>query len=390
MASGTALMNNYGERRLTLVRGEGPWVWDSGGKRYLDAISGIAVCGLGHAHPEITRAIAEQASTLVHCSNLYNIPAQQQLATALCATSGMDKVFFGNSGAEANEAAIKIARLHGHARGIEVPTIIVMERAFHGRTLATLTATGNRKVQAGFEPLVRGFVRAPYGDIEAVATIANNNPSIVAVLVEPIQGEGGVQIPAPDYLVRLRELCDRHGWLLMLDEIQTGSGRTGSFFHYQQRGLVPDVVTLAKGLGNGMPIGACLARGPAAELFGPGKHGSTFGGNPVACAAGLATLRVLEADDLYARARLLGERLGAEFGTALTACASVRDIRGSGLMLGIELDRPCGELVDRAAEQGLLINVTAETVIRLLPPLILGDAEAEQLVATLAPLIRAF
>ncbi|HEX4882370.1 MAG TPA: acetylornithine transaminase [Porticoccaceae bacterium] len=383
-------MNNYGERRLTLVRGEGPWVWDSGGKRYLDAISGIAVCGLGHAHPEITRAIAEQASTLVHCSNLYNIPAQQQLATALCATSGMDKVFFGNSGAEANEAAIKIARLHGHARGIEVPTIIVMERAFHGRTLATLTATGNRKVQAGFEPLVRGFVRAPYGDIEAVATIANNNPSIVAVLVEPIQGEGGVQIPAPDYLVRLRELCDRHGWLLMLDEIQTGSGRTGSFFHYQQRGLVPDVVTLAKGLGNGMPIGACLARGPAAELFGPGKHGSTFGGNPVACAAGLATLRVLEADDLYARARLLGERLGAEFGTALTACASVRDIRGSGLMLGIELDRPCGELVDRAAEQGLLINVTAETVIRLLPPLILGDAEAEQLVATLAPLIRAF
>lgn len=388
MADSSALMNNYGDRRLTLVRGEGPWVWDSSGKRYLDAISGIAVCGLGHAHPEITRAIAGQASTLVHCSNLYNIPAQQQLATALCAASGMDKVFFGNSGAEANEAAIKIARLHGHARGIEVPTIIVMERAFHGRTLATLTATGNRKVQAGFEPLVRGFVRAPYDDIEAVATIAHNNPSIVAVLVEPIQGEGGVHVPAPDYLARLRALCDSHGWLLMLDEIQTGSGRTGTFFHYQQRGLVPDVVTLAKGLGNGMPIGACLARGPAADLFGPGKHGSTFGGNPVACAAGLATLRVLEAENLYARARMLGERLCGELRTALADCASVRDIRGSGLMIGIELDRPCGELVERAAEAGLLINVTAESVIRLLPPLILGDAEAEHLVTGLVALIR--
>lgn len=390
MANGSALMNTYGERRLTVTRGEGPWVWDSAGDRYLDALSGIAVCGLGHAHPAVTRAIAEQAAALVHCSNLYNIPAQQELATMLCGISGMDKVFFGNSGAEANEAAIKIARLHGHARGIEVPTIVVMERAFHGRTLATLSATGNRKVQAGFEPLVRGFVRAPFDDLEAVATIAGNNPNIAAVLVEPIQGEGGVRVPDPQYLTGLRALCDRHGWLLMLDEIQTGSGRTGSFFHYQQHGLLPDVATLAKGLGNGMPIGACLARGAAAELLGPGKHGSTFGGNPVACAAGLATLRVLEGEHLYARAHQLGTRLRSEFRSALAGCASVRDIRGSGLMIGIELDRPCAELVQRALDHGLLINVTADSVIRLLPPLILGDAEAELLVATLAPLIRAF
>lgn len=390
MANGSALMNTYGERRLTVTRGEGPWVWDSAGDRYLDALSGIAVCGLGHAHPAVTRAIAEQAAALVHCSNLYNIPAQQELATMLCGISGMDKVFFGNSGAEANEAAIKIARLHGHARGIEVPTIVVMERAFHGRTLATLSATGNRKVQAGFEPLVRGFVRAPFDDLEAVATIAGNNPNIAAVLVEPIQGEGGVRVPDPQYLTGLRALCDRHGWLLMLDEIQTGSGRTGSFFHYQQHGLLPDVATLAKGLGNGMPIGACLARGAAAELLGPGKHGSTFGGNPVACAAGLATLRVLEGENLYARAHQLGTRLRSEFRSALAGCASVRDIRGSGLMIGIELDRPCAELVQHALNRGLLINVTADSVIRLLPPLILGDAEAELLVATLAPLIRAF
>ena len=390
MASESALMSTYGERGLTLTRGEGAWVWDDAGNRYLDALSGIAVCGLGHTHPAVTRAIAEQAATLVHCSNLYNIPAQQELATALCATSGMDRVFFGNSGAEANEAAIKIARLHGHARNIEVPTVVVMERAFHGRTLATLSATGNRKVQAGFEPLVRGFVRAPFDDLEAVATIAGNNPNVAAVLVEPIQGEGGVRVPDHRYLAGLRALCDRHHWLLMLDEIQTGSGRTGTFFHYQQRGLMPDVVTLAKGLGNGMPIGACLARGAAAELLGPGKHGSTFGGNPVACAAGLATLRVLEGEQLYSRAHLLGDRLRAEFRSALTGCAMVRDIRGSGLMIGIELDRPCGELVQRAAARGLLINVTADSVIRLLPPLILGDAEAEQLVATLAPLICAF
>lgn len=390
MANGSALMNTYGERRLTVTRGEGAWVWDSAGNRYLDALAGIAVCGLGHAHAAVTHAIAEQAAALVHCSNLYNIPAQQELATMLCGISGMDKVFFGNSGAEANEAAIKIARLHGHARGIEVPTIVVMEHAFHGRTLATLSATGNRKVQAGFEPLVRGFVRAPFDDLEAVATIAGNNPNIAAVLVEPIQGEGGVRVPDPQYLAGLRALCDRHGWLLMLDEIQTGSGRTGSFFHYQQHGLLPDVATLAKGLGNGMPIGACLARGAAAELLGPGKHGSTFGGNPVACAAGLATLRVLEGENLYARAHQLGTRLRSEFRSAIAGCASVRDIRGSGLMIGIELDRPCAELVQHALDRGLLINVTADSVIRLLPPLILGDAEAELLVATLAPLIRAF
>ncbi len=390
MADGSALMNTYGERRLTLVRGAGAWVWDADGKRYLDALSGIAVCGLGHAHPDVTRAIAEQAATLVHCSNLYNIPVQQALSLALRDASGMDKVFFGNSGAEANEAAIKIARLHGHARNIEVPTIIVMEGAFHGRTLATLTATGNRKVQAGFEPLVRGFVRAPYDDIEAVETIARNNPDIAAILVEPIQGEGGIRIPAPAYLAQLRAICDRHDWLLMLDEIQTGNGRTGSLFHYQQRGLMPDVATLAKGLGNGIPIGACLARGKAAELMRPGNHGSTFGGNPVACAAGLATLKVIAEQNLQARAAALGARLRADFQTALAGCDNVRAVRGEGLMLGIELGRPCGELVDRAADQGLLINVTAESVIRLLPPLIMSDAEADQLVTTLASLIHAF
>ncbi len=388
MANGSALMNTYGERRLTLARGAGAWVWDDTGRKYLDALSGIAVCGLGHAHPEITRAVAEQAAALVHCSNLYHIPTQQQLAETLCASSGMDKVFFANSGAEANEAAIKIARLHGHARGLEVPNIIVMERAFHGRTLATLTATGSRKVQAGFEPLVRGFVRAPFGDVEALETIARNNPNIAAVLVEPIQGEGGIRIPDADYLRRLRALCDQRNWLLMLDEIQTGTGRTGTLFHYQQRDLLPDVATLAKGLGNGMPIGACLARGAAAELLGPGKHGSTFGGNPVACAAGLATLRILEQENLYRRARQLGDQLLAAFRSALDGCGAVREIRASGLMLGIELDRPCAELVQRAADRGLLINVTAETVVRLLPPLILSDAEASQLVETLAPLIR--
>ncbi|MFA5633070.1 MAG: acetylornithine transaminase [Porticoccaceae bacterium] len=385
-----ALMNTYGTRKITLVKGQGARVWDSNGKEYLDALAGIAVCGLGHAHPEVSRAIAEQASTLVHCSNLYNIPVQEKLADTLTRLAGMTNVFFGNSGAEANEAAIKLARLYGNNRGVKLPTVIVMEQSFHGRTLATLSATGNRKVQAGFEPLVTGFVRAPFNDIAALKTIAENNADVVAVLVEPIQGEGGVRAPDGDYLKQLRALCDANQWLLMLDEIQTGNGRTGALFNYQLHGIVPDVVTTAKGLGNGMPIGACLASGAAATLLQPGNHGSTFGGNPVACAAALATLNIIAQDDLCTRAGLLGERIRSGFAQALDGVAGVVDIRGQGLMIGIELDRPCAELVDKAAAAGLLINVTAERVIRLLPPLILSDADAERLVLALAPLVREF
>ena len=385
-----ALMNTYGQRALTLVKGEGAYAWDDQGKKYLDALAGIAVCGLGHAHPDVAKAIAIQAKTLSHCSNLYNIPAQEALADKLSALSGMSNMFFSNSGAEANEAAIKIARLHGHAKGIELPTIIVTEQAFHGRTLATLTATGNRKVHAGFEPLVRGFARAPFNDIAAIQAIGENNPNIVAVFVEPIQGEGGINIPAPDYLQQLRDLCHSKGWLLMLDEIQTANGRTGSYFHYQQHHILPDVVTIAKGLGNGMPIGACLTHGPAAQLMQPGNHGSTFGGNPIACAAALATVETIERDNLAQRAAQLGAYLLQAFSAALADCDKVKNIRGSGLMIGIELSEPCGELVARAADKGLLINVTAGNVVRLLPPLTLSDKQAEQLVDILAPLIQAF
>lgn len=386
-----ALMNNYGPRALTLTRGEGAWVWDDQGKRYLDALAGIAVCGLGHAHPAVTAAITQQASQLLHCSNLYNIPAQEQLADRLKAVSGMDKMFFGNSGAEANEAAIKLARLHGNSKKkCDIPTIIVTQNSFHGRTLATLTATGNRKVQAGFEPLVRGFVRAPYNDIQAIKTIAANNHNIAAIMVEPIQGEGGVRIPDATYLRQLRALCDANDWLLILDEIQTANGRTGSFFHYQQHDIYPDVVTLAKGLGNGMPIGACLTRGSAAELMKPGSHGSTFGGNPVACAAAVATLNVIEQQQLARRAATLGAELLTQFKTALAGCDIVTEIRGAGLMIGIELKHDCAGLVSQAADAGLLINVTAGNVIRLLPPLIFSDAQASQLVRILAPLIRDF
>lgn len=384
------LMNTYGQRSLTLVRGQGATVWDENGKAYLDALAGIAVCGLGHAHPAVCRAVQQQAETLVHCSNLYNIPVQKQLADKLCQLSGMTNVFFGNSGAEANEAAIKLARMYGNQRKVKLPTIIVMDKAFHGRTLATLTATGNRKVQAGFEPLVSGFVRAPFNDLDALNTIASNNSDVVAVLVEPIQGEGGVVVPSPDYLTELRALCDRQEWLLMLDEVQTGNGRTGTFFNYQHSGILPDVVTTAKGVANGFPLGACLASGAAAALLQPGNHGSTFGGNPVVCAAALATLETLVAENLFERATLLGERIRSGLTRALQDVPAVTDIRGQGLMIGIELDRPCAELVQRAADAGLLINVTAERVIRLLPPLIFSDIEADQLVNTLAPLIADF
>jgi len=382
-----ALMNNYGTRKITLTRGQGSWVWDDQGNRYLDAISGIAVCGLGHAHPEVTKAIAEQAATLTHCSNLYNIPNQEALAEQLRDLSGLEKMFFCNSGAEANETAIKLARMLGNKRGIDEPTIIVLENAFHGRTLATLTATGNRKVQAGFEPLVRGFVRAPYGDIEALKTIAKNNRKVVALLLEPIQGEGGIRVPEANYLAGLRQLCDEQDWLLMLDEIQTGNGRTGKYFNYQHAGILPDVLTTAKGLGNGMPIGVCLTGPKASELMQPGSHGSTFGGNPLACAAGLATVKVIQEQNLCQQAADMGNYLLQQLTERLGGLDDVIEVRGQGLMLGIEMKQPCTELVEKAAVKGLLINVTAQSVIRLLPPLNISKEEADQLVQTLGELL---
>ena len=383
-------MSSYQRLPVAFVRGEGVWLWDTEGRRYLDAVGGIAVCALGHAHPAVAEAVAEQAAVLVHTSNLYRIPLQERLAERLVALSGMDQAFFCNSGAEANEAAIKIARLLGHERGLETPAIVVMEGAFHGRTLATLTATGDRKVQAGFEPLVQGFVRVPYGDLEALRAVGANRREIVAVLCEPIQGEGGVVMPPPGYLAGLREVCDRHGWLLMLDEVQTGMCRTGRWFAFQHEGITPDVMTLAKSLGNGVPIGACLARGAAAGLIRPGKHASTFGGNPLACRAALAVLDLLEQGRLAERAAELGEALLERLRRALGGVPGVVEIRGRGLIIGVMLDRPCGELVERALGLGLLINVTAERVVRLLPPLILSDAEALVLVERLGNVIREF
>lgn len=381
------LMPTYKRLPVTFVRGEGAWLWDSDDKQYLDALSGIAVCSLGHANAHVAQAICEQARRLLHTSNIYGIANQARLGDRLCRVAGMDKAFFGNSGAEANEAAIKLARRYGHNKGIANPTIIVAEGSFHGRTLATLSATGNTKIQAGFEPLVPGFVRVPYNDVAAMERLADN-PDIVAVLVEPIQGEGGINLPAADYLERIRALCDQHDWLMMLDEIQTGMCRTGQWFAYQHSRAVPDVMSVAKALGNGMPIGACLARGKAAEVLQPGSHGSTFGGNPLACAAALAVLEEMETRDLASRARDLGIRLLQGLEQALEGCERVKAIRGQGLMVGVELDQPCGELVQQALDAGLLINVTADRVIRLLPPLILSDEELARIVATLAGLIN--
>ena len=385
-----SLMPTYARLPVAFEHGDGAWLWDTEGKRYLDGLSGIAVCNLGHAHPAVTDAICRQASELVHTSNLYRIPLQEQLAEELTRLSGMEKVFFANSGAEANEAAIKLARLYGHEKGIDNPDIIVADGSFHGRTMATLTATGNRKVHAGFEPLVKGFVRVPYNDLEAMRTVARNDHNVVAVLIEPVQGEGGVRIPDAGYLKAVRELCDEHGWLMMLDEVQTGMGRTGAMFAFQHDGILPDVMALAKGLGNGFPIGACLARGAAAEVFGPGNHGSTFGGNPLACAAALATLHVVEHGLLPRHVEALSKRMSQRFDAALEGVEGVKQIRLRGMMIGIELDRPCGELVGRALEAGLLINVTADKVVRLLPPLILTDEEADELVSGVASLIRDF
>lgn len=386
----TRLMNTYGTRTLTLTRGEGSRVWDDQGNSYLDAISGIAVCGLGYSHPAVTAALTEQAGRLLHVSNLYNIPEQQRLGDLLCEQAGMEQVFFSNSGAEANEAALKLARKYGNDKGIKNPQVVVMENSFHGRTLATLSATGNAKVQQGFAPLVDGFLRVPYNNVAAIRNLASQHDNIVAILVEPVQGEGGVRVPTADYLNQLRELCDQNHWLLMTDEIQTGNGRTGRYFAYQHNNILPDVVTTAKGLGNGAPIGACLVQGPATQVFQPGSHGSTFGGNPLACSAGIAVIETLVNEALIERAGKLGELLLEAFQQALANDPKVVDVRGKGLMLGIELDRPCADLVPLARAKGLLINVTAGNTIRLLPTFILTDAEAEQLVEDVVALIHDF
>lgn len=383
-------MSNYARLPVAFERGEGVWLWDTEGRRYLDALAGIAVCGLGHAHPSLSAALCEQARTLIHTSNLYGVPLQERLAERLCKLSSMERVFFANSGAEANEAAIKLARLHGHQRGIERPGIVVMEGSFHGRTLATLTATGNTRIQQGFEPLVEGFVRVPYDDLDAVHQAAEQHPEITAVLVEPITGEGGIRVPDPGYLRGLRELCDQRGWLLMLDEIQAGIGRTGRWFAFQHADIRPDVMTLAKGLANGVPIGACLAAGPAADLFGPGSHGSTFGGNPLVCRAALSVLEVIERDGLLARATEIGDYLRKRLRERLRGQEGVLEIRGLGLMIGIQLAVACKDLVGAALARGLLINVTADSVVRLLPPLILEREQADIIADTLGDLIGEF
>lgn len=382
------VMQTYGRQDISFVKGEGAWLIDDKGNRYLDALAGIGVISLGHGNPEVAETIAKQASILMHTSNLYRIPRQEELAAKLVKVSGMDNVFFANSGAEANECAIKIARLSGKQRGIDTPTIIVTEASFHGRTLATLTATGSRKVQAGFEPLVNGFVRVPFNDVDAVKQIAAHNKNIVAVMVEPIQGEGGIQIPADNYLSELRSVCDESNWFLILDEVQTGNARTGTYFHYQQSGILPDLVTTAKGLGNGMPIGVCLARGKAAEVFAPGNHASTFGGNPLACAAALSVVGQIEKNNIADHAQDLGERMLENFRSRLGGLNNVKDIRGKGLMIGIELDSDCTDLVGKALDKGLLINVTVQNVIRLLPPLIITNDEADQICDIICSLVE--
>lgn len=388
----THLMNTYNRQPVTFVMGEGVWLWDDKGEKYLDALAGVAVNGLGHGHPNLVKAISDQAARLIHASNYYQIAEQEALADKLCEVSGMDKVFFCNSGCEANEASIKLARLYGHNKGIDLPQIIVMEQSFHGRTLATLSATGNSKVQIGFEPLVTGFIRVPYDDIAAVRAVAKSNPNVVAILVEPVQGEGGINIPKDNsaYLETLRGICDQHDWLLMVDEVQTGIGRTGTWFAFQHTAIKPDVMSLAKGLASGVPIGACVAHGKAANIFTYGKHGSTFGGNPLACAAGLATLNTIESDGLRENAAKIGNLIRDSFISEFNGNSAVVQVRNAGLMIGIELDRPCADLVQLALEAKLLINVTAEKVVRLLPPLVMNEAEAHELVKRLSALIKVF
>lgn len=380
-------MNTYGNRSLTMVKGQGCRAWDTDGKEYLDALSGIAVCGLGHCHPAITQAVSEQVATLVHTSNLYNLPAQQAAGDALCRVSEMDQVFFSNSGAEANEAALKIARKYGNNKGINTPTVITMEGSFHGRTMATLTATGNTKVKTGFTPLVEGFVHVPFNDIDAVKALSNHS-DVVAVMVEPVQGEGGIRPAAVHYLQALRQLCDQNDWLLILDEIQTGNGRTGYHFAHHAAAIKPDVMTTAKGLGNGLPVGACLTQGKANNILQPGNHGSTYGGNPVACAAVSAVIQTFEDEHIIEAVRENSEYLKQGFKRALADKKTVKDYRQSGFMIGIELDHDCGHLVAEAADKGLLINVTAGTVIRLLPPLIMDKPDIDTMITIVASLIE--
>lgn len=390
MQSMSHLMNTYARLPVSFTHGNGVWLWDSNGKRYLDALSGIAVNTLGHAHPSLTANLAKQVNKLIHVSNLYQVSEQEIAAKKLCTLARMQQAFFCNSGCEANEAAIKLARLYGHQQNIDNPAIIVMEKAFHGRTLATLSATGNRKVQAGFEPLVKGFVRVPYNDLDAVQQVAEHNHDVIAVLVEPIQGEGGIRTLDIHYLENLRKICDQYNWLLMLDEVQCGIGRTGKWFAHQHTGILPDVMTLAKGIGSGIPVGVCLAAGKAANIFKPGNHGSTFGGNPLACVAVQTTLTVMEQDQLIQNAATVGEFLLQNLRSRLASVAGVVEIRGQGLMIGIELNRNCLELVRHALDEGLLINVTDEKVIRLLPAIIFTPDEAQQLLDKLCPLIINF
>ncbi len=382
------VMYTYGRMDIAFVRGEGAWLIDDKGNRYLDALGGIGVISLGHANPVVANALAEQSTCLIHTSNLYHIPKQEELAAMLAEVSGMDNMFFANSGAEANECAIKIARLYGNNRGIDNPTIIVADNSFHGRTLATLTATGNRKVHAGFEPLVNGFARVPFNDIETVRQTGEHNSNIVAVMVEPVLGEGGIQIPDDDYLPQLRKLCDDNQWLLIIDEVQSGNGRTGTYFCYQQADILPDVVTTAKGLANGIPIGVCLARGIAGETLKPGNHGSTFGGTPLVCAAAIAVVNEITTRNLPARAGELGSRMVNKFKQHLGNLNNVREIRGKGLMIGIEMDSPCTEVVQKAQDRGLLINVAVDNVIRLLPPLTITDEEADQICDGVISLVK--
>ena len=382
----SGIMQTYSRYPVSFVRGSGSYLEDENGNKYLDALAGIAVCGLGHANPAVAKAIETQASTLLHTSNLYGIPLQEALAERLCEISGMDSVFFCNSGAESNEAALKLARRYGNEKGIENPTVVTMEGSFHGRTLGTLAATGNTKIQAGFEPLLEGFVQIPYDDLDAISELSSSSNSVVAILVEPVLGEGGVRIPSEDYLVGLREACDKSGWLLMLDEVQTGNGRTGKYFAFQHTAILPDVVTTAKGLANGVPIGACLARGAAAETLVPGTHATTFGGNPLACAAAIATVDELTGG-VIDQVSSTGSRMVSRFKDALKGCNQVKDVRGKGMMIAVELHEPCTDLVVSAMERGLLLNVAADSVIRLLPPLNLTVEDADKVVQIVSDLV---
>jgi acetylornithine aminotransferase len=384
------VLNTYNRLPVAFTHGQGAWLWDTSGKRYLDALAGIAVNTLGHAHPRFVAAIQDQAAKLIHCSNYYQVPLQEELAARLTALSGLEAAFFCNSGLEANEAALKLARKYGHDRGIERPEIIVYEKAFHGRSIATLSATGNPKVQKGFEPLVEGFVRLPLNDLDAVREAARTRPNVVAIFLETIQGEGGINPTRWEVLRDLRSLCDEQDWLLMLDEVQCGIGRTGRWFAHEWAEIRPDVMPLAKGLGSGVPIGSMVVGPRAAHVLGPGNHGTTFGGNPLAMRAGIETLRIMEQDSLLAHARAMGDRLRGHLQSGFAGVAGVREIRGAGLMLGIELDRPCGELLRRALDAGLLISVTADSVVRLLPPLVIQPAEIDQVAEILVPLVRAF